>query len=438
MTASTVTHHVDMICVGFGPAAIALACALEDWREEHDGVPAFQSSLFLERAADTVWQPELLLAGTDINHHPFRDLVTPRNPRSRFSFAMYLKEKGRLYRFGQLGRPASRIEWSDYVGWVAEQLSSYVAYNEAVTDIVPQVDNGELTGLTVITPRTMRTTRRLVLANGSQIRIPAVFQPHLGPRVFHTAEYLTAMRHPELANAKRWLVVGSGQSASEVITDILHRHPDGKIHSVHRSSGFKITQLGQFPNMAFSPERVDYFHDLPGQARQRLLDEVKGTNYSGIDPEESQALFSIVYEDQLVGRERLIVQVFNQVVAIRSNGKDYAVTLRDVFNGEETTVEVDAIIAATGYEQPMIPPQLAAIQPWLVLDDDGGIKIGRNYHIETKSPHVGIFACGLSERSHGISDGQSFSLMAMRADRILQSMQVGDAKPVMAEPALTA
>jgi lysine/ornithine N-monooxygenase len=38
---------------------------------------------------------------------------------------------------------------------------------------------------------------------------------------------------------------------------------------------------------------------------------------------------------------------------------------------------------------------------------------------------VAIFANGQSERAHGISDAQSFSLVAVRAERILASLLEG-------------
>jgi L-ornithine N5-oxygenase len=412
----------DLLGVGFGPAGIALACAISDLHAQQGFAP-FGKTLFLERAADTQWHPELLLSGTDINHHPLRDLVTPRDPRSKYSFAMYLKERGRLYRFGQLGRPASRVEWSDYIKWVAEQLAPYVAYDEPVLEILPEVSADRLTHLQIVTKRGVQRTRRLVLSNGSLPRIPSQYESFIGPRVFHTVTYLSSINALNLGVGERWLVIGSGQSASEAITDILGRKTEGLVHSLHRSSGFKLTQLGHFPNLAFSPERVDYFHHLEPAARRRLLSEVKATNYSGIDPDESQALFSMVYEDELLGKERLKMHVFHETVSVTQTEAGYRVLLRDVFNGSESVIDVDGIVLATGYQQPLIPPLLAALQPWLVKDDDGGLLISRDYRIQLEShAEVDIFANGLSERAHGIGDGQSFSLMAMRAERILSSL----------------
>src|SRR3954468_1530517 len=65
----------DLIGVGFGPANIGLAVAIEESGWEG-------SALFLERRAGPDWQPGMLLDGADIQHHPLRDFVTPRNPLS--------------------------------------------------------------------------------------------------------------------------------------------------------------------------------------------------------------------------------------------------------------------------------------------------------------------------------------------------------------------
>lgn len=172
---------VDAVCVGFGPAAIALACIIEEAREEGSQLGTLDVR-FLERARDTAWHPELLLDGADINHNLLRDLVTPRNPRSPFSFAMYLKEKDRMFDFGLLGRPASRREWSDYIGWVAGQVSRSVMYGETVREVLPVIEHGRLARVRVEVATGALVTRNLVVASGSSPRIPDLFVAHLGGR----------------------------------------------------------------------------------------------------------------------------------------------------------------------------------------------------------------------------------------------------------------
>lgn len=433
-------HHTldsDALCIGFGPAGIALACVLEDAREQ--GHPLGRLDLrFLESAADTQWHRELLLAGTDINHHVFRDLVTPRNPRSRFSFAMYLKDKGRMFEFGLLGRPASRHEWSDYVAWVSRQVDASTHFNTPATDIAPVIRNGRLREVQVQTPHGLFTTRNLVLSSGSVPQIPERFAALLGPRVFHTSQFLTRLQAFGDALPKRWLVIGSGQSASESVLELIERDRDVQVHSVHRSAGFKLTQLGQFPNRVFGPDHVDYFHSLDAAARQQFLDYSRATNYAGIDPDESQKLFSLTYEDAIAGRQRLRSYGYHQVSAIEQQGdasqaNSYRVTLTDTFSQHSQVVEVDAIVLATGYQQLRVPALLASLQPWLASDANGGLLIDRDYRIATAQHcDVQLWVNGLSERSHGISDSQSFSMMALRAERIANAIHSAVATPAPA------
>ncbi|MCD5994113.1 SidA/IucD/PvdA family monooxygenase [Pseudomonas sp. CDFA 602] len=422
----------DAVCIGFGPAGIALACAFEDAREA--GAPLARLSVrYLEAAQDTQWHPELLLSGTDINHHVFRDLVTPRNPRSRFSFAMYLKSHGRMFDFGLLGRPASRHEWSDYLAWVSRQVDSDTHFNARVSDIEPVIRDGRLQAVRVCTPDARFITRNIVLSSGSAPRIPTAFQPLLSPTLFHTCEFVTRVQAFGAVLPKRWLVIGSGQSASESVLELVGRDPGIQVHSVHRSAGFKLTQLGQFPNRVFAPDHVDYFHSLNPAARHRFLDWSRSTNYAGIDPDESQKLFSLTYEDAIAGRKRLQTYAYSVISSIEAVEGGYRVVLTDTFSQRTQVLEVDAVVLGTGYEQYLIPPLLSGLQPWLKADVDGGLLIDRDYRVATRDDcDVGIWVNGLSERSHGISDSQSFSLMALRAERIANALEQAVDTPVHA------
>ena len=414
--------ELDVAVAGFGPAGIALACAIDDCREA-SGKEPFSRIKFFERARATAWHGDFLLAGTDINHHVFRDLVTPRNPRSRFSFSMYLKAKGRLFKFGLLGRPASRTEWSDYIGWVADQLDAYAAYDEAVVEVLPHTVGGTLSALDVVTTRKTYRTRRLVLSNGSQPRIPQVFRPHLGDRVFHTSEYLKNVRLGGGPLPQRWLVVGSGQSAGEAVAHLLGRAPTTQVHSVHGTAGFRVGQLGQFPNLAFLPEHTDYFHDLTPEARSRVFNDIRSTNYGGIDADESQALYSFLYEGEVTGQRRYEPHIFSVIDSVEAVGNAYAVTLRDTNNGRISTILVDGIVLGTGFEQSPVPPLLAMLQPWLDREADGWLAVGRDYRVKLlNAKGVGIFANGISEKTHGISDAQSFSMLAVRAQDLLDGL----------------
>ena len=265
----------DVLGFGFGPASIALAVAMEDAAENQ---PSFGplKALFLDRRQDSAWQDEMLLPGTDIQHHLLRDFATPRNPRSRFTFPFYLKEVGRLFDFGLLGGNPSRIEWADYCRWVSEQLADYVRYGYQVMHVEPLLppDDGPIETLKVSaldlvshTPHTF-LARNVVLATGRLPYVPDIFKPWCGDRVFHSHRFLSSLACVPMDAASELVVVGSGQSAIEIILYLLDHYPKAKIVSIGRGNGFRLNDIGHFTNQVFSPPDVDYFHALPRPARE--------------------------------------------------------------------------------------------------------------------------------------------------------------------------
>ncbi|MBY9045395.1 SidA/IucD/PvdA family monooxygenase, partial [Pseudomonas fluorescens] len=176
------TDLYDLVGIGFGPANIGLAVALDEigWRG---------SALFLERRATPDWQPGMLLDGADIQHNPLRDFVTPRNPSSRFSFLNFLKSENRLFRF--LNLPTAfplRKDYAAYVKWVANHFNHCVSYQSDVVDValesVSQQREAPIAAVHLADGRTIRA-RAISFAPGRTPAIPEVFSTHLGDRAVH-------------------------------------------------------------------------------------------------------------------------------------------------------------------------------------------------------------------------------------------------------------
>ena len=72
----------DVIGIGFGPANLALAIAMEEAAPE-----AQWRRLFLEAKPSYAWHPGMLLEGSMLQVTVLKDLVTVENPRSRFTFS---------------------------------------------------------------------------------------------------------------------------------------------------------------------------------------------------------------------------------------------------------------------------------------------------------------------------------------------------------------
>ncbi|RRO93685.1 ornithine monooxygenase, partial [Corynebacterium bovis] len=129
----------DVVGVGFGPGNLGLAVALE---EENPGLDA----LFLESRDHFAWHPGMLLPGANMQISFLKDLATVRNPRSRYTFTNYLRERGRLVDFinRQTFTP-ERVEFTDYLAWVAETVEADVRYGAQVV-AVEEIDAADGAG----------------------------------------------------------------------------------------------------------------------------------------------------------------------------------------------------------------------------------------------------------------------------------------------------
>lgn len=85
-------EHHDVVCVGFGPAAISLGIALKEDESPLDIV-------FLEDSQKSSWKPLMdLPANVHMGSNFLNDLVTLENPRSNFTFVRYLHQRKLLVR----------------------------------------------------------------------------------------------------------------------------------------------------------------------------------------------------------------------------------------------------------------------------------------------------------------------------------------------------
>lgn len=422
----------DLIGVGFGPAGIALAVAMEDANEERSE-PSSWKSLFIEQAPDSSWQPNMLLSGTDIQHHWLRDFATPRNPRSRFTFPYYLQQKGRLFTFGLLGCNASRIEWSDYVRWVAKQVAHYALYRHRVIAIEP-VDSGNNSPIHVVRIRAQEAetgatkefyARNIVLGTGRKPNIPEIYTPYLGDRIFHSHYFTSHIQHINADQRPTFAVVGSGQNAIEVVLYLASHFPHSEIYSINRNGGFRTYDLGHFSNEVYHPADVDYFYSLPKSARRQVEQESKYTNYSSVDPDVSHDLYAKVYEEEVQGIRRIHVMKRSSVLKVIPHHPSFELCVEDRYLHSTKSLRADVVILCTGFTEEQNPTYLHPLAPYMQVDDDGDFLIERDYEVKTDDRmQVGIFFNGLTERTHGISDSASFSMMALKAQRTLERLEM--------------
>ncbi|OSZ68825.1 hypothetical protein CAP40_09870 [Sphingomonas sp. IBVSS2] len=415
---------VDLACIGFGPGGISLAAAYSDWRDVQPQGASVPSLRFIERRPGPAWQPGLLIRGADLNHHFLRDFATPRDPRSRFTFACYLKETGRLFQFGHLGGRVSRVEWNDYVVWTARHFDPLVRYGLAVRSIAPAAMRNGAPNLIELEldDGSHMTARNLVVSTGQFPRVPEPFRPHLGPRMFHSAGFLDRISAFDRAAPLKICVLGSGQSAGETLLWLYDHFPNAQLTSVHRGLPFRLVDIGHFSNEVFFPDQVPYFHALSPEKRRMAAQEYHLTNFSAVDVDISQGLYWRMYEDRVLGTTRAEVIARHAASEVEPVGEGFRIRFVDGLSGAERIVDADIVVLCTGYHEPAFPPLLEPLREWIVTDSSGGPEVALDYRVRTASSFgPALYLNGVTERTHGASDASSLSMTALKAQTILES-----------------
>lgn len=236
----------DFICVGLGPAQLAIAIALQDSQSK-------TKFLFLERQSEFSWHPESHLPHSRMEHAFVYDLATMRNPRSNFTFVKYLHEKKRLIDFANVSqlRPL-REEFHDYLKWCAEHFRESVRYGSDVVNVTPMREEGSPVRQWSIEIRDRKSgnhyhlqSRSIVVPSLKSLSSPTSIQYSSTQPVISTSEYL--MRREELLRRHdpplNITVVGSSEQTTEIIDDLITCPRLGNITFITKDNSLKPLKL---------------------------------------------------------------------------------------------------------------------------------------------------------------------------------------------------
>lgn len=413
----------DVVGIGYGPANLALAIALDEFASP----PA---SLFLDREPEPKWQREMLLAGSDIQHNPIRDLVSLRNPRSRYSFINYLFENDRLMR--HLNLPTTyplRTEYTAYVDWVRRTLPANVRYGVAAEDITFGDRRPGLYSVRLSTGETV-LTRSISLGPGRTPYIPVEFAGADQNRTFHLTNYVRSIARFRDRARQRFAIIGGSQSAVELALDLNSRFPDASVDIVTRTWSLRAKDHSPFSEEIYFPSFTDYYFAASEQQRRRLDDFTRPTNYSAADLDVLERLYVLMYEQELLGEQRIRVHGHSAIDKVNDDGAQLELSLSNRVTGAGTTLTADAVILATGFRdmgkgenQEPHHPLLAGVAEHFQLSPSGYLDVNADYSLRPHSTDLGpIYLNGLCESTHGIGDAGSFSLLSIRARTITDSL----------------
>lgn len=421
----SMSECVDLLGVGFGPANLSLAIALQ---EDSPQTTAF----FLEIERDPVWQGGMLLDGSNMQNHPSRDLVTLRNPRSHYSFLNYLFEQGRLIE--HLNLPMEfplRKEYAQYIQWATNQFWSQVGFGTRVTDITIADVDGAPGYVVTCSDGSRRRGRALVLGTGRTPFVPSPFDTLDSPRVCHLTRYLPTVRQLAQNPPESIAVIGGSQSAVEIVLDLERRFPRARIVNYVRKFGLRLKDTSPFSEEGFFPGFSDYYFKATRSGKDALDAYMRPTNYSSSDADVLHRLYELIYEQRLDSEQRVFVRGNTEVRAAEADDSGVRLEVEEVHAGDVEIDHADLVILATGfrdlgphpYQEPY-PALLGGVIDRFQFDADGYLIVEADYCLRPQTESTPpLFLNGLCESSHGIGDAGSFSLLSLRAATIRDGLR---------------
>jgi L-ornithine N5-oxygenase len=413
---------VDVLGIGFGPSNLSLGIALSE--------TFFSDAIvFLEKQKAFAWHRDMLIADATMQVSFLKDLATCRNPQSSFTFINYLKSKGRLADFINLKTfYPTRIEFHDYLEWCALHFVDAVRYGCAVKRIEPVEDqSGQVRWLRVFASdneglvEKVYLARSIVCATGLTPKFPA--NASEGPRVWHSQALKRKIRGIS-ENAKvRFAVVGSGQSAAEIVDYLLTRFPNADVHAICSRYGYMPADDSPFVNQIFDPEAVDIFYNASRSTKREVLRLHAQTNYGAVDLDLIQRLYHRWYHDRLEGSHRFCFHRLSRLEKYSELPDDVLLQLDSGAEGS-STLRVDYLIFASGYNI-VCPSHLFApeLREMCLRDDEGTLEIGRDHRVATSAKLTApIFVNGGQEQTHGLS-ATLISNMAVRSGELAESLR---------------
>ncbi|MDX6279330.1 MAG: L-ornithine N5-monooxygenase, partial [Kribbellaceae bacterium] len=206
---------VELLAIGAGPSNLGLAVALEELAPK-----LAENSLLIDRNSEIAWQQGMLMPWATSQVSFLKDLVTQRDPTSKFSFLNHLFETGRMDDFVNMSTfTPYRVEFTEYLRWVAASLEKVkIELGKQVVAMRPQKDgSGAVTGwVTTLADGSTINSRYLVYGGSREPNIPAVLADLPPNRVVHSTEYRQRVAELSGEMPYRVAVVGSSQSAAEM------------------------------------------------------------------------------------------------------------------------------------------------------------------------------------------------------------------------------
>lgn len=363
-----------------------------------------------------------------------KDFATLRNPASPFTFLQYLKARDRLEQFVNLRDfHPTRVEYHDYMSWVAEAFAEQIRYLTAVTRVTPIPAGRNALGLFRVEARNVASgehavyfARNVVCATGGRPRLPPGVDCGFATAM-HSSDFLP--RFPQQFPARDrmydFAIAGDGQSAGEVAAFILGHYPQARVHMLVSRAALRPADSSPFVNEQFYSSSAQAFFGFSPDKRAALRDELRGTNNGVIEPELIDALYKLYYLDEVKGRRRLFIHPHSRLAGVKQDGDRLCASVEHGYGEPSQAIACDGIVFATGYERSLDPSIFADVLVHANRSESGELGFTRSSRVQTSPELVaGLYVQGCGESSFGPGDAL-LSLLPFRSRDIFMDICAG-------------
>lgn len=164
------------------------------------------------------------------------------------------------------------------------------------------------------------------------------------------------------------------------------------------------------------------FFDAPADVKTLVDGYHANTNYSVVDGDLIDALYSTYYREKVTGAPRLRMFNVSRLTGVAETATGVRADIAQLLSGENVALDADVVVCATGY-QPADPlGLLGEAARYCARDGHGRPRVTRDYRAVT-GPGVepGVYLQGGTEHTHGITSSL-LSNTAVRSGEILRSI----------------
>ena len=391
-------RDVQLLAVGGEPANLALAVALEELAPD---LAAY--SVIIEQADDISWQRGLLYPQAESQVSFLEDLVTARNPRSKFTFVNYLHSVGRLSDFITMdGLWPYRREMPEYFRWVASELDRVrLECSRRCVAVEPCRADGQWPGgwLARLADGSAIRSRYLVFGTERDIYIPPVLGRIGRGHLIHSSEYRQRIAEIPSGLPYHVVVIGGGDSAAAMFDAVRRDLPHCRRTLVMRSIDMKTCETSSFTNELVFPGFLDTF--FPARPAAPMADKI----------------YRDLYRDQLTGRHAMRIVTMTDVTAAREEKGEVVLVTTDRKTGRAEELRCDLVLLGTGYARET-PAVIQGLAEALGLDR---IEVTRDHRLKTNAGPAPCYLHGVHEARPGVADAPLGGL-AMRAAGITRDI----------------